>query len=308
MFFMPRKIYVDQWPALPKTPNYVAPERKPAQLPAPVEPAPVLAVSGEVMPPADESRPNEYQPGETRRRVIHEDRSPLTETRAFLYRYAALAAVLLILSVGVTEVAGWPRVAGLVMFGGLAVGGFLSMHFWDTRHTLASLQARAIDADERIKLEQVRAEAAHRQRVAELEHAARVAAQRQLTEQVNRHSEPQSHSNQLANYQDPDPPVDVLRAELIAFLAGLYDPGKPGRLTSSGRIMDVTVPWSARGSLDAEDKRRAVSMLTEAETAVGVWLVQQRNRAWYLNTKRFPTAGRLVQAFDAVKTPRRRDS
>ena len=288
-------------PPDPPRPTRPTPKPRPA-LPDPDRPP---AMVGEILPPEpEEERP---APASSKRVVIHEDRGPMVETRAFLARYAALAAVLLILSAGVTEIAAWPRVAALAIFGALAVVGFLAMWAWDTRHTVASLQARAIDAEERIRMEQIRQEAAHRRRVAELEHAARVAATRQISAQVEEASRPQSHANALANYRPDDPPVDELRAELLAFLAGLYDPNRPGRLTSNGRIMDCTVPWSARGSLDAEDKRRAVAMLAEAAKIAGVPIVEQRRGAWYVNVRRFPTAGRLVQAMEAAHTPRRRD-
>ena len=286
----------------PDPPRPARPRPSPPALPGPTRPP---AIEGEILPPEPEEE--RRAPASSKRVVIHEDRGPMVETRAFLARYAALAAVLLILSAGVTEIAAWPRVAALAIFGALAVAGFLLMWAWDTRHTPASLQAAALAAEERIRMEQIRQEAAHRRRVAELEHAARLAATRQISAQVEEASRPQSHANQLANYRPEEPPVDELRAELLAFLAGLYDPNRPGRLTSNGRIMDCTVPWSARGSLDAEDKRRAVAMLAEAAKIAGVPIVEQRRGAWYVNVRRFPTAGRLVQAMEAAHTPRRRD-
>lgn len=125
---------------------------------------------------------------------------------------------------------------------------------------------------------------------------------RQVVEQVVAHSIPQAHSNQLANYMPAEPEVDALdefRQRLLLALVSVYE---EGRMADDGRIV-VTAPWSKRGGFSPKEMQRAKAMFEQARLISGVWVVQQRDNAWYVNRKRFASPGQLVRAFALVKTP-----
>lgn len=123
-----------------------------------------------------------------------------------------------------------------------------------------------------------------------------------VVKQVAAHSVPQSHSNQVANYVDPAPVtpfVDEFRNRVLVALVSVYE---GDRMAADGRIL-VTAPWSKRGGFTRLEAERAVRMFGEAAKVNAVWAAEVRNNAWYVNRKQYPTAGRLVRAFNEVKTP-----
>lgn len=151
-------------------------------------------------------------------------------------------------------------------------------------------------AHKEVQLAQIEADSEVQRYHVQQQAAARLA----IAAQVEQHSAPQSHSNQLANYVEPEPFEDELRDKILSFLIGCY----PNQLAKGGRIVG-RVPWGARGDWAPSDKARTLRMFRDAKAVAGCWVVRQSdNLHWYVNVERFPSAGLLVKLFNAVHTPR----
>ena len=134
--------------------------------------------------------------------------------------------------------------------------------------------------------------------IAEIHERLRLVAQADLYAQVEEHSQPQSHSNLLANFVPPDPAPfrDELRERLLVYLVGLYE----GGMADDGRI-EGAVPWSKRGSMDRE---KVLEMFRQAGILAGSWVVRQEdNKHWYVNRARFSTPGLIVRVLQQALTP-----
>lgn len=137
--------------------------------------------------------------------------------------------------------------------------------------------------------------------IAEIQERLRIEAGLAAMRQVEEHSQPQSHSNQLANYVEAEQVevIDTLRLELLSFIRGLYR----GAANMDTGYIPGGVPWSRRGALK-HDATRIERMLADAQQIKGKWLLKMENNGWWLNLEDYPESGNAVHAFDRVHTPR----
>jgi hypothetical protein len=225
-------------------------------------------------------------------------------------RFILLSLVLGILAWSIGQLRSWQLATTVLSFAAMLLIGWFFLSLVDSGQFPFSLSAvlnyrlenkrisvvgqahqRQMERDEYIAGHQ-----SEQQRLlTQLETRLQVAAEHQLMEQVDTHSQPQASR----------PFFDDLRDELLRFLVSLYDTDDEGHyqhLNPQGRIINITVPWSARGSMSPTESQKALKMLTEAGYAE--WIVHKHKNAWYLNLQKYPTPGRLVRAFEHVRTPR----
>ncbi|MFN8493861.1 MAG: hypothetical protein U0350_40055 [Caldilineaceae bacterium] len=154
-----------------------------------------------------------------------------------------------------------------------------------------------------------------------------------IAEQVARHSQPQSHSNRLANYVpvidaevtgfdreelapptfmieqtvDVDAYVDVVRDALLNLLTKLYrrdDAGNLVNVRSDGALQDgIVVPWSKRGGLTEGQRRQALDLIEQIRM-VGGWLIRydETLRKWKLNVASYSTFDAACEILDKCTT------
>lgn len=153
--------------------------------------------------------PNLYD-GTHSQRVIHSEEYS-RRTQAFVIRFWHLLAVLALLATALSKVAGWNAAQGVAIFGTLAVGGWLVLHWLEHLHSAEGIERHRISQGSRVMREQIRTDRAVRlaqiaaeqqQRSAQAHFNAvmRQEHQRAIVEQVERHSRPQSDRNRLANH------------------------------------------------------------------------------------------------------------
>ena len=220
-----------------------------------------------------------------------------------------LAYYSLVIAAAVGGILGLVRLAGVVGNGEffalwIAVTGILALYLAWLRHgqelenSPEGIANHVIDAGTEVLLYRAETERLalgweseandRRLDLAEAQAAqAREAAQLRLAEVEYQREARAAQQARLAVAEAPPPPmVDTFAAAFLEFIAGLYDRKPDGswlRLTVTG-VVDVTVPWAARGSWTPADRARAVTVLAAAP------VFDHTGNRWRLRIDEYPTA------------------
>ncbi len=267
---------------------------------------------------------------------------PDAQHSAFAVKYITLAVVAAVLAFALGELNGWQLMVSVLVYGLFLIAGWVLLSVIDSRQFLPMLaigatfllQRRYLRAQEGLALARIEAEQAaafYRQDT----HLAAVRAELDARRVVGAElaqasrSPAQSYANRVSTYvapvpepvavgqptpwdgwEDESPPqedaprlvVDELKARMLNFLADAYMGGK---IDAHGRIT-CGVPWGKRGGMTDTERQRVLELFVLAANANGgavIWEDKER-RGWYVDVKRYKSAGRLVAVFQGIVTAR----
>lgn len=262
----------------------------------------------------------------------HENRDPLTEAQGFLLKYAGLTLVLLILTVGVVMRLELRFDVGIIVFAGLATGAYWLlawMENWFTgpgveRHRLtmgSRVLLAQIDADERVRLAQIRLQKRHldaqremnafaMQQARQRAHAQLEATERAQSAETRQHT----HTPTTFDIAELEPPTfaiqgpqtlrtDRARQALLDCIIELYERGDNGewlRMDAHGYVANsVPVPWGKRGGYTQTERRAMLDTLHRSRLAC----FDDTKRAWRVSVGLYPDAESALLAVGGVGGP-----
>lgn len=207
-----------------------------------------------------------------------ERRDPLDEARAFMLKYAGLSVVLVVLAVGLTIRLELHYSVGIIVFAGLSTAAYWLLSYTESlfstpgieRHRLTvggKVLMRQIEADERVRLAQIR-----------LQRAQLRAQGRMLpAEGTQTPGGPQALTD---NFVAPYTPQDI--AEAVAYAESLYGPDgylDSRKVHANGKIRVAVIGSQSQGG--SQDARQYL---------IDRRFLVQREGGYWVARNRYPTA------------------